>query len=121
MTRLPRVLDGIAAAVFVGFAAVQWNDPDPWVWLTAYLVPAAICAASAAGRLRWWPLPAGVGAAAFAWAVGLLPAAATAEPRAVVRDLEMHGPGVEEAREAVGLLIVAAVLASVAWRVPRRR
>ena len=117
---IPRALDGVAAAVFVAFAALQWNDPDPFLWCAAYLVPAAICAVSAAGRLRWWPLPAGVAAAAFAWAVGLLPAAVHAEPKAIVTDLAMHAPGVEEAREAIGLFFVAAVLASVAWRARRR-
>ncbi len=29
--------------VFILFAALQYNDPDPWVWMTVYLCSAFLC------------------------------------------------------------------------------
>jgi len=29
--------------VFILFAVVQYNDPDPYLWIPIYLYPAAIC------------------------------------------------------------------------------
>jgi hypothetical protein len=29
--------------IFVLCAAVQYNDPDPWVWILSYLLPAVVC------------------------------------------------------------------------------
>jgi hypothetical protein len=29
--------------VFILFAAVQYNDPDPYVWIPIYLYPAVLC------------------------------------------------------------------------------
>lgn len=36
---MKRVVKGILwllFAVFIAFAAVQYNDPDPWVWISVY-------------------------------------------------------------------------------------
>jgi Transmembrane family 220, helix len=92
--------------LFVGFAGLQLNDPDPLAWVAVYLAAAALGVAEALGRgLRrgvWLfvgPVLAGV-----AW---LAPAAVQAPPAAILSDWDMVGPGVEEAREALGLLIVA--------------
>lgn len=29
--------------MFLAFAAVQYNDPDPYVWIPTYLIPAFLC------------------------------------------------------------------------------
>lgn len=31
-----KVIHYILAALFVGFAALQYNDPDPWLWILIY-------------------------------------------------------------------------------------
>ena len=45
-----RVAQVLMAMVFVGFATLQFNDPDAMLWAGAYIMVAAQCAASAARR-----------------------------------------------------------------------
>ena len=35
-----RVIIGV---LFIVFAAVQYNDPDPWIWIIAYALVGIIC------------------------------------------------------------------------------
>lgn len=103
------------AALFVGFAAVQLNDPDPLAWVAVYLGAAAMGLAEALGRglrRRAW-LVVGV---VLVWTAWLAPAALQAPPAAILSDWDMVAPGVEEAREALGLLIVAVWSAWLATR-----
>ena len=34
------ILNVVLGLMLIGFAAVQYNDPDTWVWVTLYMVPA---------------------------------------------------------------------------------
>lgn len=84
--------------VFVTFASLQFNDPDPGVWAPAYLLPACVSLACALG------MRAGrrVAALAFVYACW----AAAWDPG--------HGPeqmAHEYAKEVAGLLIAAGWLA----------
>ena len=45
-----RVAQVLMAMVFVGFATLQFNDPDAVLWIGAYTMVAVQCAASAARR-----------------------------------------------------------------------
>jgi hypothetical protein len=105
----------VAIGTFVLFAALQLNDPDPWLWIPVYLAPAAISGVALAGRLpRWAPVVAA--AAAVLAALPLLATGIHAEPAKVVSDMKMHAAGVEEAREAIGLLMIAGWMAVLAAR-----
>lgn len=54
--------------LFVLFAAVQYNDPDPWLWMPVYLVYALICLSAAIKPLnRMWYLFAFLVALFFAF------------------------------------------------------
>ena len=99
------------------FAYLQHNDPDPLPWAFVYLSAAVMGAAEALGRglrRRAWL----VGGAVLVWAATLMPAAVQAPAAAIFTDWDMVGPGVEEAREALGLLIVAAWCGWLAMRPP---
>lgn len=113
------LVGGLAALAFVGFAAVQLNDPDPIAWVAVYGLAAGLGVAHAVGRaprrLAW-----AFSAICLLWALTLVPAGLGAPPRAIVTDLAMHAPGVEEAREALGLLIAAAWGVAVARSATRR-
>jgi hypothetical protein len=109
VTSVARVFDLGMAALFALAALVQLNDPDPVRWVAIYV---AACGLSmmAAGRpsvLR--AATAAVGAIALAWA-GLImfhgPGASSYGH--MFDEWEMKSVAVEEAREASGLLIVAA-------------
>lgn len=108
------------AAAFLGFAWLQHNDPDPLLWIAIYGGACLVCAVAATGWLPW--RVAGVSAILAAGAsLPLLPSAVTAPPRLVFTDMAMHASGVEEAREVLGLWIVAAVLAGIAEVLRRGR
>ena len=107
-------------ALFIFSAAVQLNDPDPWVWIPVYGIAAAVCVAEARRRTRWY-VPIILVVLTVIWA-------GTIAPRVLgkVGFLEMFGAwemkniGIEEEREMYGLLIVAAWMAAIAWASRRR-
>lgn len=114
-----RALAGCMAGVFTLGAAVQWNDPDPALWIAAYLAGAGIALAAALGRWLLWPslLAAAVFGVAFAaLAPGLLEA-----PGEAFTTFRMQAESHEEPREAVGLALLAGFCGWVAWRAGRGR
>lgn len=113
-----RVLSGFFAGVFLLSAAVQWNDPDPFVWIAGYLVAAGLSLAACLGRIP--VLPNAVAAIGFGlWFLslaGTIPGA----PSEAFTSFEMRDTGHEEPREAVGLLICAIWTGFLAIRGSRR-
>ena len=106
-----RYLNMLLGLVMVGFAAVQYNDPDALLWIVIYLIPAAWAFAAAfrlpqvrsvAGeRLLWLTVAVGVGATVYYW-----PTMPDFWHREVWR--------VEEtAREGMGVMIALGVLVVV--------
>src|SRR5690349_12140637 len=45
-----KILDGILGLMFIVFAALQLNDPDPILWVPIYGAMAAVCIASVFDR-----------------------------------------------------------------------
>jgi hypothetical protein len=105
--------------MFVFSVVVQFNDPDPLVWMPVYGAAAAACALALAGRLPRW-IPAAVGIGSIVWAATIAPHVLGSVPFLdMFSAWEMKNEGVEESREMYGLLIVAAwmlVLAVAGWR-----
>lgn len=101
-----RLLAALMCGVFLLSAAVQWNDPDPWLWMPLYGLAAALAALGAAGRLPLWPNAAALvlflGFFAF-WAPSLLGAR-----RDAFAHWRMQSSADEAAREAGGLALCAA-------------
>ena len=65
-----RYVNLIIAALFAWSAILQYNDPDPWLWIAMYAAAAVMAGLAAFGR---YPLPALVllSAACLVW-MGLL-------------------------------------------------
>jgi len=42
MSKRGKLISGAVALMFLAFAAVQYNDPDSWKWIVAYLVPSIL-------------------------------------------------------------------------------
>lgn len=72
MVTFKRTLGIVLGLCFVGFAVVQYNDPDPALWVTIYGIAAALsiaagfgkvsntvlavaCVIFAVGVIYWWP------------------------------------------------------------------
>jgi hypothetical protein len=107
--------------LFAAAALVQLNDPDPVQWVAIYTAAMAL-SLQAARRRRVPPaVPLALAAVALGWAFGIAIGSGALDYRHMFEAWEMKSVAVEEAREVVGLLIVAAwmvVLGIRAMRAP---
>ncbi|WP_160328168.1 transmembrane 220 family protein [Solirubrum puertoriconensis] len=110
-----RYIFGTLCLLLVAFAGLQLNDPDPLLWVTLYLLPAATLAWAAARPLpRWVPAVlalAYLGLSAWWWPTRFDGVTGPMNP----------GTTIEDAREALGLLICASCLGLAAWLGQHRR
>lgn len=117
-----RGLDLSMTALFALAAVVQFNDPDPWRWVAVYGAACAL-AALAAFRARVPPvIHTLVAGGAALWAVSIVAGGPPAVEYLHMFDAwEMESPAVESAREATGLVIVAAWMSVLGGRARRAR
>jgi hypothetical protein len=111
---MKKIVDISVAIVFILFALVQWNDPDPLIWILMYLCVAAIPIMKLLGkRIKYYEyglfLLLMIGLATYLpsiyqWLQDGMPSITT--------EMKADTPYVEWVREALGLLIsvVAVVL-----------
>jgi hypothetical protein len=107
---------GVFLIVMLGFAAVQYNDPDGPLWMLLYATAAVWCAIALwrPGTLRGTPALLALAALSIAvYVLGFLWEIRTFNPDFLTRSM-MSG-GVETTREAFGLLIAALVTGWVLW------
>jgi hypothetical protein len=107
-----KALNIILAALFTVSAAVQYNDPDPWLWMAMYLFVAVISGFAAFGRYDRWALRIGL-AVCLIWMGTLLPdfinwikmGAPT-----ITGSMKAEEPHIELTREFLGLVVCGIVL-----------
>lgn len=101
-----KILSIVFGLLFVLFAAFQYNDPDPEIWVPIYGFAAVACFMAYAGMARWWFLAAMsliyVVAAIYQWP--------PAFEGFMFSEAGMRSMNIEMAREAGGLAICAAVM-----------
>ncbi len=109
-----KVLNRVMMAMLSGFIALQWNDPDPWVWAAIYLVPLVVCVCWELGRLsRALPaLTALVALGGAIWIMGV--SSGESDLSLVLGDWAMRRVGSEALREAGGLALIAIWMAVLA-------
>jgi len=93
------------AALFLLGAVVQWNDPDPALWMLAYTVAAALSLAAGSGRVLF----VGHLGAAIVFGVAFASIASTliGAPAEAFTSFEMQAAAHEAPREAAGLALLA--------------
>jgi hypothetical protein len=103
--------------IFILFAAVQYNDPDQYLWIPIYLYPAYLCYKAAKGQMVNIKLYL----AGFIF-FGLYALYKMFDTNGVIDWIKFHNatsiantmkaetPWVEESREFFGLLIIVTVL-----------
>ena len=106
-----RYFAGFWAVAFIIFAALQFNDPDPFTWIALYLFAAALSVFAMFKKYYKIPVIAGM-VVYLVWALYLFPANPSEwlAQEEQAKSLAMKMPFVEEARESLGLLIAFAVL-----------
>ncbi len=103
-------------ALFILFAGLQYNDPDPEVWIPIYVLAAVACfmALTRFGTVWFYGL----------LALGYLIAAVLQWPPAfegfVLNEMGMKTVNIELAREAGGLALCAVAMVITAWLVSKK-
>ncbi len=104
------ILGWVFGALFVVSAVVQYNDPDPWIWILIYSVAALISFSFALGRIHFM-VPLAFGVIALLGFIYVFPEQ--------FEGFEI-GTGdiknIEEGREAFGLLIISVIMFIYAFR-----
>ena len=111
-----RYLNLILAIIFVLFAALQYNDPDPYIWIPIYGYAAWLCYLAFRGRY----IKAGYLAGILVYLVyaiylflnkdGVLSWARDHQAENLVQTMKATKPWIEQSREFGGLLIVILAL-----------
>ena len=102
--------------VFILFAALQYNDPDPYIWMPIYLYTAVMC--WFAFRSRFYPTAYLIGIAVYAlYAIykifdinGLIDWITKHNEENIAETMKAEKPWIEETREFFGLVILIVVL-----------
>jgi hypothetical protein len=113
-----RLLNGFVAAIFLISAAIQLNDPDPAAWVAMYGLAAVACLIWPRTPKPWLP-PAIVAAVALTWAATYASAIPGMAFSDMFQAMKAERPAIEEAREMLGLLIIAGWMVVLAIRAPR--
>lgn len=100
------------AGCFIAFAALNLNDPDPWIWVLAYGAVAVLFALAAFGRADR-RVSGSLGVALAAWMFtmsgGMLDWFGLGMP-SIVTEMKATEPHVEAVREFLGLLLAVLAL-----------
>ena len=110
-----KTLSAIFALLFILFAALQYNDPDPQVWVPIYGFAAMACIMAFARVGQPW----------FFWLMALIygGAAIYQWPPAfegfLLNEVGMKTINIELARESGGLLMCAIAMGLMGWLVSR--
>ena len=100
-----RIASFVLTAIFVLGAAVQLNDPDPALWVAAYLVGAGLSLHAAIGGRAF--VPNAIAALVYAGWFASLAASLPGAPGEAFTSFRMQASSHEEPREAVGLALLA--------------
>lgn len=112
--------------LFVLFAALQYNDPDPQVWIPIYLAAAWLCYEAFRNSSKGWFYAVctivylGYAGFLFFTADGVLSWVTQHNEENLVQTMKATKPWIEQTREFGGLLIVLVTLA-LNWFYFRRK
>ncbi|MEK7257963.1 MAG: transmembrane 220 family protein, partial [Bacteroidota bacterium] len=115
-----KILNLVLAALFVLFAALQYNDPDPLRWAAMYVFVAGVCGFAAFGKYNKYVLWAGI-AVCLVWLAVWLPEFLNwldmGAPN-IATSMKAETPYIEYTREFFGLLICLGVFG---WQLLRAK
>lgn len=111
--------------LFVLFAGLQYNDPDPFLWIPIYLFAAFLCWKASKGIYHKKLMGLGLGLYGL-YAVyllldknGVLSWANEHAAESLVTAMKAEKPWIEETREFGGLLILMVVLSLNLYNAPK--
>jgi hypothetical protein len=104
------------AILFVVCAGLQYNDPDPYLWIPIYMYAAVLC--FLAFRGRFYPIAYGIGMVVYViYAIylfftdeGVIDWVNKHEAESLTQTMKASSPWIEDTREFFGLCILTFVL-----------
>lgn len=116
-----KTLNLALALTFLLFAALQYNDPDPLIWMVIYAAVALLFGMAAFGRRVVRPARV-LAIVLLAWAATMLPGMldwVRMGMPSITSSMKAEEPHIELVREFLGLLIAGGACTFLAWkRVP---
>jgi len=111
-----RIFNFIFFLLFVFSAALQYNDPDPYIWMPIYLYGAVLC--FLAFRGKYYPRAYLIGIAVYLVYAGYLVFTKDGvldwinqhNAESLVQTMKAEKPWIEDTREFGGLMILVVVL-----------
>jgi len=111
-----KVFNLLFCLLFVISAGLQYNDPDPYIWMPIYLYGAVLC--WLAFRNKFYPKAYLIGIAVylvyaiglFFWKDGVLDWMTKHSAEDIAATMKAEKPWIEETREFFGLVILIVVL-----------
>jgi len=111
-----KIVNLVFCIIFIFFAALQYNDPDPYVWMPIYLYAAALCWFAFRGRYFPWAYLLGIAVYAV-YAIykffdenGVWDWITKHHAANIAGTMKAEQPWIEETREFFGLVILIVVL-----------
>lgn len=114
-----KLLHILLAILFIVFAVIQFNDPDPWLWATLYGLVAVAAGLALLGKdnLPFTLVVAVACLAAVAWSTpGFIEYITAHRTESIIQDMAPERPYIEETREFGGALIAFLAAVFYAWR-----
>lgn len=123
-----KVFNIIFAVLFVVAAALQYNDPDPYIWIPLYLYGAFLCFMAFKNKFNTTLCLTGI-IVYISYAVylffdktGVLNWANEHNAENIAQSMKAARPWIEETREFFGLLIlIGALLTNLLWTRQNKR
>jgi Transmembrane family 220, helix len=116
-----KILNIFLCIVFIIFAGLQYNDPDPYIWIPIYLYAAVFCVLAA--RNKYYPRSYWLGITVYAIYAsykffckdGVFDWMQHHNSENIAATMKATKPWIEETREFFGLLIVIGALLLNFW------
>ena len=111
-----RIFNYVFAFLFLVSAALQYNDPDPYLWIPIYLYGAVLCFLAARGRFHPKAYLVGIGLFTiyavylFSTNDGVLDWMNDHDAENIAQTMKATKPWIEDTREFFGLLILIIAL-----------
>ena len=111
-----KIFNLIFCLLFVVSAALQYNDPDPWLWIPIYMYSAVLCWFAFRGRYYTKAMLVGI-VVYLLYAVylfftddGVIDWLSKHDAENIAASMQASKPWIEDTREFFGLCILAGVL-----------
>ena len=112
-----KITNGVLAVLFIIFALLQLNDPDPWLWVAIYGAIGILCGATALGRYAPKIILGGILLTIFGigWYIPHLMDWLENGMNSITTSMKADTPYVELVRESLGLVLVLVTLIWLYW------